>query len=206
MSDSDLLIALRIKGFAKPGVLAGCLDREVTDVEACLSDLEGRGLVAQTKIGPKLTRQGQDAADAMSAAERLAADTAGVEAAYTAFNLINGPFKALVADWQTRSVGGETVPNDHSDPAYDRQVIERLRAVHGEVLPVCGQLTGLAPRFGQYERRFCCALAKLIAEDHRFFAAPIIDSYHTVWFELHEDLIRLSGRSRAAEALAGKAV
>jgi pyruvate,orthophosphate dikinase len=28
-------------------------------------------------------------------------------------------------------------------------------------------------------------------------AAPLKDSYHTVWFELHEELIILSGRSRA---------
>ena len=27
-------------------------------------------------------------------------------------------------------------------------------------------------------------------------AAPIKDSYHTVWFELHEELIVLSGRER----------
>ena len=28
------------------------------------------------------------------------------------------------------------------------------------------------------------------------FAAPIKDSYHTVWFELHEDLLLLSGNER----------
>jgi pyruvate,orthophosphate dikinase len=33
----------------------------------------------------------------------------------------------------------------------------------------------------------------------------MIDSYHTVWFELHEDLIGLAGLSRADEAAAGRA-
>jgi pyruvate,orthophosphate dikinase len=33
----------------------------------------------------------------------------------------------------------------------------------------------------------------------------LLDSYHTVWFELHEDLIRLAGRTREAEATAGRA-
>ena len=34
-------------------------------------------------------------------------------------------------------------------------------------------------------------------------AAPVKDSYHTVWFELHEELIILSGRNRADEEAAG---
>jgi hypothetical protein len=33
----------------------------------------------------------------------------------------------------------------------------------------------------------------------------MIDSFHTVWFELHEDLIGLLGRTRAEEAAAGRA-
>jgi hypothetical protein len=30
-------------------------------------------------------------------------------------------------------------------------------------------------------------------------ASPLKDSYHTVWFELHEELMHLSGRSRVVE-------
>ena len=30
-------------------------------------------------------------------------------------------------------------------------------------------------------------------------ASPLKDSYHTVWFELHEELMHLSGRTRAIE-------
>jgi pyruvate,orthophosphate dikinase len=37
-------------------------------------------------------------------------------------------------------------------------------------------------------------------------AAPLIDSYHTVWFELHEDLIFLANTTRAEEAAQGRAV
>jgi pyruvate,orthophosphate dikinase len=32
-----------------------------------------------------------------------------------------------------------------------------------------------------------------------------VDSYHGVWFELHEDLIQLSGRTREEESAAGRA-
>jgi hypothetical protein len=40
----------------------------------------------------------------------------------------------------------------------------------------------------------------------RYFAAPIIEGYHTIWFEPHRDLIELMGTTRAAEAAAGRAL
>ena len=35
--------------------------------------------------------------------------------------------------------------------------------------------------------------------DHDYIASPRLDSYHNVWFELHEDLILTQGIDRAAE-------
>jgi hypothetical protein len=42
-------------------------------------------------------------------------------------------------------------------------------------------------------------------EQSRYVAAPLIDSYHTVWFEFHEELLQATGRTRAKEAAAGRA-
>jgi pyruvate,orthophosphate dikinase len=39
----------------------------------------------------------------------------------------------------------------------------------------------------------------LAAGDASMLASPLKDSYHTVWFEFHEELIVLSGRDRANE-------
>jgi len=206
MTHNNLLIALRIKGFAKPEILAACLGSDIDSVTRALVELAAQALVTQTKIGPKLTREGQAAADAASAEERLAADPSVITSAYDRFNAINGPFKALIADWQTREVDGALQPNDHTDTEYDGAVLARLSGLHRDVLAVCSQLTNLAPRFAQYGRRFESATAKIEAGEARYVAAPIIDSYHTVWFELHEDLIRLSGKTRAEEADAGRAV
>jgi pyruvate,orthophosphate dikinase len=61
------------------------------------------------------------------------------------------------------------------------------------------------PRFGQYLARFDRAMAAVDAGDARFVASPRVDSYHSVWFELHEDLIRLAGRTREDEVAAGRA-
>jgi hypothetical protein len=37
------------------------------------------------------------------------------------------------------------------------------------------------------------------AGDKEWFTGPLVDSYHTVWFELHEDLMATLGLERATE-------
>ena len=44
-----------------------------------------------------------------------------------------------------------------------------------------------------------CGATSLTAA-HDYLASPLVDSYHTVWFELHEELIELAGSTREAEA------
>jgi pyruvate,orthophosphate dikinase len=56
-----------------------------------------------------------------------------------------------------------------------------------------------------YGSRLARALEQARASDQRFVASPRVDSYHSVWFELHEHLIRLAGRKRSDEADAGRA-
>ena len=61
------------------------------------------------------------------------------------------------------------------------------------------------PRAGGYRVRLSTALEQALAGDLRFVASPRVDSYHGVWFELHEELILLAGRTRAGEVDAGRA-
>jgi len=39
----------------------------------------------------------------------------------------------------------------------------------------------------------------LVAGEHTWLTRPTVDSYHTVWFELHEDLLATLGRTRSDE-------
>jgi hypothetical protein len=43
------------------------------------------------------------------------------------------------------------------------------------------------------------ALERTAAGDADWFTKPTIDSYHTVWFELHEELIGAAGLTRHDE-------
>jgi hypothetical protein len=47
-----------------------------------------------------------------------------------------------------------------------------------------------------YRRRLDDAYDKVLAGEHDHVSGARIDSYHTVWFELHEDLLRMLGRER----------
>jgi pyruvate,orthophosphate dikinase len=66
-------------------------------------------------------------------------------------------------------------------------------------------MVAAAGRLAPYPGRFAHAIEQVKAGDHTFIARPITDSYHTVWFELHEDLIGLLGLSRHEEAASGRA-
>ena len=61
------------------------------------------------------------------------------------------------------------------------------------------------PRLADYGVRLGHALEAARGGDGRYVASPRVDSYHGIWFELHEDLIQLAGRTREAESAAGRA-
>jgi hypothetical protein len=188
MSRDSALVSLKLKGFIRADMLGDAAAGLMSDA-----------LISETKMGIRLTPLGRDAAAAVWAAERAFADAASLEDIYSRFSEINSSFKALVTDWQIR--GGE--PNDHSDADYDGGVIARLNSVHTQLTPILADTADQVPRTIHYADAFEGALAKISAGETRWMAAPVIDSYHTLWFELHEELIQLTGRTRAAEAAAG---
>ena len=119
-----------------------------------------------------------------------------IEEVYETFLPINDEVKQIVTDWQMREVDGQLVLNDHEDPAHDESVITRLHDTDAKVSAALASLCAALPRFECYSRRLARALAQIREGDRTMVAAPIKDSYHTVWFELHEELIVLSGRVR----------
>jgi pyruvate,orthophosphate dikinase len=122
-----------------------------------------------------------------------------------AFAAFDGRMKELVTAWQVRDVGGEQVLNDHADAAYDAGIIDRLGELHEELVARLTRMaTSLRP-YAVYRSRLTRALEFARGGDELYVASPRVDSYHSVWFELHEDLIRLAGRRRSDEAAAGRA-
>jgi pyruvate,orthophosphate dikinase len=126
---------------------------------------------------------------------------AALIALYEQFDPYNSRLKELASAWQMR----DGAPNDHGDADYDQGVLDGVAALHAEVAPLVERFVALAPRLAPYGPRLHAAVARIQAGEHAYFLRPVIDSYHTVWFELHEELIGLLGRTREDEALAGRA-
>ena len=201
MDDLLLLRALRLKGRATPPDLAAATRTQEAEVVPGLEALVSRGEAVEKGGRYRLTPEGRDRHDALLAEERVRIDQAALAPLYEEFNTLNARFKGLASSWQQRD--GE--PNDHTDAAYDGAILDGLAEVDRELQALLPRITALAPRLQSYASRFSGALERIQAGDHSWFLRPIIDSYHTVWFELHEELIGLSGHTREAEAAAGRA-
>ena len=205
LTPDDVLRGLGIKGFATVETLADALLSSSEIVGPLVEQLLAAGLAEVASGSLRLTVAGK-----MAVAALIAADAAewGEDDACAALDTFHGfdlRMKDTVTAWQMREVAGEPAINDHADPAYDAAVLERLHALHDDTIGwLCG-ITDHCGRFEDYRARLERALARAQAGDQRFVASPRVDSYHGVWFELHEELIRLAGRRRSDEALAGRA-
>jgi pyruvate, orthophosphate dikinase len=188
----QLLQVLCIKGRAKPEAIGAAIEADPT---AWIEQCERDGLIENTKLGYRITDLGRQRVDELYAHEREQA-AAVIEAVYETFLPINDEVKQIVTDWQMREVDGQLVINDHQDRAHDESVIARLHDTDAKVSAALTSLCAALPRFACYSRRLARALAQIREGDHTMVAAPIKDSYHTVWFELHEELLVLSGRER----------
>ena len=199
-----IAMAVRLKGMAEPGAIVETTNAEPGEVAAALATMVGEGHAAETPRGFRLTPEGKEWVDGLLAEERTGVDTDAMNVVYERFCEHNGDFKQLVTDWQVKDVDGEQVLNDHEDEEYDRAIVTRLGELDDAVRPVFAEAVQLAPRLGRYVERFAAALAAFNGGDASMLAAPLKDSYHTIWFEMHEELILVSGRNRSDEAAAGR--
>lgn len=188
---------LAIKKHGSAEEVAGLMGLDPARTAAALADLAARGRAAAAGGRYMLTPAARIALQGeysrVYAAQR--ADPAFL-AAHERFERVNLDLKALVTDWQVRTVAGAAVPNDHSDPAHDRRIIDRLGDLHERAEGVLGALAAGLPRLAIYRGKLARALER--AEDGaiEWVSDARIESYHTVWFELHEDLLRILGRER----------
>lgn len=122
---------------------------------------------------------------------------AGFIQAYDHFERVNVDLKALITDWQTVELGGGRMANDHANADYDAAIIDRLSTLHERAETVLGRLAAGLPRLAVWPRRLLAALEK--AEDGaiEWVSDARTPSYHTVWFEMHEDLLRILGQTRS---------
>jgi pyruvate,orthophosphate dikinase len=206
-TSDDVARVLLVKGASTDDQLAESLVADRDRLNELVEQLIGEGMCERAAGQLRLTGSGKLKAGELIGAERAAAtiDEERANALIEEFHALDSRMKQIVTDWQVRDVAGEQTLNDHTDAAYDARVLDELAALHADTSDWLQPLGQASRQFGVYGTRLARALDTARAGDQRFVASPRVDSYHGVWFELHEHLIRLTGRSRSAEAAAGRA-
>ncbi len=203
MSELTILQAVRLKGRVSPADLAATLGEDQADLTVTVDRLTAAGLLVEATT-LRISSTGRARLSELLDEERKGADTTALAAAYDEFRAVNADFKALVTDWQLKG-GPQGRPNTHDDAEYDAAVLARLDEVHARVAPIIEAAATQLPRLNAYPSKLLVALGKVKDGETAWLAAPLIDSYHTVWFELHEELILATGLTREEAARSGDA-
>ena len=200
----DLLVlhAVRLLGFGPAERVAARFDLDPGLVGELLEDHRAVGLVAWSAFGDSegwsLTERGRVHGERRLAAELDASGRRDlVRRTHLDFLDLNARLLRAVTDWQTRPVAGDPLAaNDHHDLRWDRRVLATLGELGSLLRPTMTPLVLALPRFEGYDERYAAALARSDAGQPRWVDGIGFDSCHTVWFQLHEDLIATLGLQR----------
>jgi hypothetical protein len=154
------------------------------------------GLAVRVPRGVRVTPEGREAHATWARVDAGSELEATIERAYKRFLVLNPELLRLCHDWQVRP-GGAT--NDHTDPEYDWAIFDRLSSIDDRVGPLVSSISRVLDRFGNYRARLRAARRQVDEGAPEWFTSPRIDSYHTVWMQLHEDLLLALGKERASE-------
>jgi hypothetical protein len=203
-SAPDLLVlhAVRIQGMSDTDSVARRYRLARDAVDELLLDNEATGWLRRSGFadisGWSLTAAGR-VRDNRNLADELAA--AGVRdsvaAAHTSFVPMNTRLLELITKWQIKPVPGDPMArNDHTDWRWDEDILKSLAGLSRKLRPIGDQLADGLTRFSGYPDRLDVALARVARGERKYVDEPRIDSFHTIWFELHEDLLGTLGLER----------
>lgn len=116
-----------------------------------------------------------------------------IMATFHRFLPVNRALRDLCTAWQVRPDGSV---NDHTDPNYDAEIRDRLDDIDGSIAPLLKRFAEDVPSLSGYRARLTESLVNLDEGDNAWLASPLMDSYHTVWMHLHQELLLTIGMSR----------
>lgn len=131
-----------------------------------------------------LTLAGSEAAAAIVSAERASIAPA-LDRIYPEFRVLNPEVKELCQRWQIRAGSGET----------DRLLVE-LGELHRRAMPMLDRLTILRTRYAVYRERLEQAVTRAGRGELDYVTGLGVDSFHSIWWQLHTDLLVILGRTR----------
>ena len=199
------LHAVRLKGMADDDEVAARFGLDPTLVRELLLDFQAYGWITRVEFvgtaGWTLTESGRSENERQLAQELAVAESnSSIRHVYMTFLPHNDRLLRACTDWQLRPTSADPLAaNEHTDKEWDQRVLTTLSSLCDDFRPLCQELGGRFVRFQGYDDRFAAALARVERGEHSWVARPRADSCHTVWMELHEDLVATLGIRRGVE-------
>lgn len=193
----SLLTCIDLKIVASIQMIGHSMDLPSETVEKQVEEFLQQGLIVKTKKGIMLTQEGKQFVE--NGYEEMYGElryTETILMAHQHFDPINEDFLSASTDWQQMKVAGQVITNDHSDPDYDAEVMVRIEQAVDSLDQILNSLIPVIPRFSHYKRRFYQALDQIDNGNYTYLLDPKKDSIHSIWFEFHEDLLKVLGRGR----------
>lgn len=197
---AEVLLALAVCGALDPARVAAVTGLPGDDAVALLDELRAAGRIAVADAprgAASLTAAGRAASERAFHRERddLGSDVASL---YGRFRTLDRDLKEAITRWQVRTVGGVQIPNDHRDPTHDAAVVADVCELGRAAVAWIGPLARRRTRYRRYGDRLATAVARIEGGEVGWIAGIGVDSLHTVWWQLHGDLLGVLGRTRAA--------
>ncbi|XKH52564.1 transcriptional regulator [Citricoccus nitrophenolicus] len=191
-----VLNAVRLGGFADTSAVADRAELGVATAEGTLLDLATHRLIERMSFGGTggwiITDAGKERLTVLLAEERHTSGAQAVlEAVADRFEDLNTRLVRILTEWQLQSDADRA---DHREDTL-RELVELADALEHLLADLISRL----PRFARYPRQFTTAVWNAHAGEDRWVAGVGILSCHTVWAELHQDLLSSLGRARTAE-------
>jgi hypothetical protein len=184
-SEIRLLHYLAMEGLAEDETIVDDIEEPADTVQAALDELEADGAVENDGFW-YLTDEGERRLNRRLRERFSSAELDDLESAYEDFETFDTEFKTLANEWQ----GTEAA-------AKRDELIDELVAFHEQVgdffadrEPAVGEV------YQPYLDELEAATDKLTDGEENYFTGTEVDSYHTVWFRLHDDLLRTLGKDR----------
>ncbi len=202
-SPDRCLRAISLKGFAPLEGVADAVLSTPDDVRPVVDQLAIDGLVATTAGAYKLTDAGTTRVASLVADERAAWGESAAAAALDAFLDLDHRIKDTVTAWQLRDDGTRQRPRGRR--------LRRRACWSGS--PRCTPTRWPGSRRSRPAARGSATTASGSTARSTLRAAATAGTWPhpgstattAIWFELHEDLIQLAGRTREEESAAGRA-
>ena len=153
------------------------------DVRETIEELESEGYVEDegfwylTDAGEQ--RLNEVCRDRFSADEREA-----LRGIFDRFEALDSEMKALASDWQTGEYGADGMARE-------------LARIQQEVEALFDELPAeVQSAYSRHTDALAGAIEQLQDGQEEYVTGTDVDSYHTVWFRLHDDLLRTLGEGR----------